>query len=93
MPMGIWLLMSCDHNIVSKRGKRTAQLNGLISQKNRHVSYTTEKTYKLANLYHLGITTPSDTSIPTFMPSLHALGLYPYNPLIIQKIPLPVYVK
>jgi len=41
---------------------------------------------------------PSDTSIPTFMPSLHALGFYPYsyfitNPLIIQKVPLPVYIS
>jgi len=44
MPLGIWLLKSSDHNIVSKHAEHTAQLNGLISQKNRHVSYTTART-------------------------------------------------
>jgi hypothetical protein len=43
MPLDIWLLMSWDHNIVSKYVEQTAQLNDLISQENRHVSYTTVK--------------------------------------------------
>jgi hypothetical protein len=83
MPLGIWLLMS--QNMGNKLPNKMASYPRRTDMSLHHCEIL-----KLTNLYYLGITTPSDTTIPTFMPSFHALGLYPYkyfitNPLIIQK--------